>query len=156
MYMPDHPIHYLVFRLEEQLFAIAITDVERVFRALWVTPVADAPPILSGLVNLRGQVVPVLNLRLRLELPERMIDPEDRLILLPGKMPCCFFVDRIEGVIPIDNGAIQPPGSLSPHLEPLLDGVVQHQQQTVLLLPKKRLLQPLLSVAQPVLADVAS
>ncbi len=149
--MNNHPIHYFIFRLAEQLFAITVSDVERVFRALWVTPIPDSPPLLRGVVNLRGRVLPVFNLHSRLELPEKAVDTTDRLVLLPGQFSCCFFVDHVEGVLSFHKEEIFPPTRFSAHLEQILEGIVQYRQETVLLLPIRHIVHPLLAQTQPLL-----
>ena len=66
------------FHVADQLFGISVHVVQEVLVAQTVTPVPLAPPAVQGVVNLRGQIVTVIDLRCRLELP-----PEQ-----PGRSPC--------------------------------------------------------------------
>jgi len=73
--------HYLVFTLEDQQYALGLEAVERVVRAVELTSVPEAPEILVGLINIRGKIVPVLDIRRRFHLPPRDMEIKDRIIV---------------------------------------------------------------------------
>ncbi|MHB9137888.1 MAG: chemotaxis protein CheW [Victivallaceae bacterium] len=62
--------------------AVSVNDVERVLRAVELVAIPDMPPHLEGLLNLRGEAVPVINLHYRLDISTQELDPEDFLIIL--------------------------------------------------------------------------
>lgn len=61
----------VVFRLDERRYALPLSVVERVIRAVEVTPLPKAPPIVLGAIDVQGRVVPVLNVRRRFLMPDR-------------------------------------------------------------------------------------
>ena len=63
--------HIVVFTLDEQRYALHLLAVERVVRAVEVTALPEAPEIVLGVVNVKGRIVPVINVRRRFRLPER-------------------------------------------------------------------------------------
>src|SRR5277367_233894 len=69
--------HLVVFDLEEQRYALRLSAVEQVVRAVEITPLPKAPEIIRGVVNVHGRVVPVYHIRARFRLPEREIDLSD-------------------------------------------------------------------------------
>jgi len=71
----------LVFRLDDQRYAFFLSIVVEVVRAVEITPLPSAPDIILGIINVRGTVVPVVNLRTRFRLPERNLEPDDRIII---------------------------------------------------------------------------
>lgn len=71
----------LVFQLDAQRYALPLSVVERVLRAAEVTPLPKAPAIVLGVVDVGGDVLPVLNTRRRFGLPEREIRPEDHFLV---------------------------------------------------------------------------
>ena len=71
----------VIFSLEEHLYAIRLSEVSRVVRAAEITPLPDAPPIVIGVINLGGRVLPVVNLRKRFRLPERDLALTDQFIV---------------------------------------------------------------------------
>ena len=72
--------YYLVFFLDDQRYALHLPVVESVARMVYITPLPGAPEIVLGVVNLRGKVVPIVNIRQRFDLPKREILLADWLI----------------------------------------------------------------------------
>jgi purine-binding chemotaxis protein CheW len=90
----------VVFSLDDQRYAIQLSSVERIFRAVEITPLPKAPEIIFGVVNIQGQIVPVFNIRKRFRLPEREIDLSDQLIIArTAKRIVALIVDGVTGVI---------------------------------------------------------
>jgi len=74
-------IQLLAFGMAQQRYALPLAAVERVVRAVEITPLPKAPPMVLGIVNIGGHIVPVFNVRSRFRLPERDMDLRDQLIL---------------------------------------------------------------------------
>ena len=72
----------LVFTLDDQQFALPLEVVERVIRAVAVTPLPSAPESILGIINMQGRILCVLNLRQRCRRPAREVDPDDWFILV--------------------------------------------------------------------------
>jgi purine-binding chemotaxis protein CheW len=93
------PLSFLVFAVE-RLYALDIELVERVLRAVEIRPVPSGPEILAGLVNVRGSVLPVVDLRMRFELSRRKPRLDDCLILVKTPMRrLALLVESIDGII---------------------------------------------------------
>jgi hypothetical protein len=73
--------YILVFSLDEPLYALPLSSVERVVPAVEITPLPKAPEFVLGVINVHGQVIPVMDIRQRLRLPTRPVGLEDRFIL---------------------------------------------------------------------------
>lgn len=90
----------VVFVLDGQRYALPLGTVERVVRAVEVTPLPEAPPIVMGVINIQGRVVPVVNLRKRFHLEERAIDPEDHFVVARSSTGAVALpVDEAEGLV---------------------------------------------------------
>ncbi len=88
----------LIFELAEQRCAFALCEVRELLRAVTITPLPHAPDIVEGIVNVRGTVVPVLDLRARLRLPPKPVEPTDCLILAHvGERVVAIRADRAIG-----------------------------------------------------------
>jgi purine-binding chemotaxis protein CheW len=90
----------IVWTVDEQRYAIPLVAVEQVVRAVAITPLPDVPAIICGIINVHGRIIPILNIRHRLQLPERDIDISDQLIIV--QMPTRtvgFFVDSVIGEV---------------------------------------------------------
>jgi purine-binding chemotaxis protein CheW len=72
----------LIFRLAERLFGIPAQNVREILRAVSISPLAEAPQAVEGLVNVRGRLVPVVDLRPHFEMPTHPVIPSDHMVLL--------------------------------------------------------------------------
>ena len=77
----DKQNQFVVFTLDEQRFGLELTAVERVVRRVEITPLPKAPEIVLGVVNVRGRVIPVVDIRRRFRLPERKPALSDQIII---------------------------------------------------------------------------
>lgn len=96
----------VVFTLDEYLYAVPLATVEMVVRLVEVTPLPKAPRIVTGVINLRGRIVPVLDMRARFGLPQRGMRLGDQLIIArTSRRTVAMLVDESRGVMecPADN-----------------------------------------------------
>ena len=89
----------VIFRVDSQRYALPLADVEHVIRAVAVTALPAAPALVLGAIDVRGSVIPVLNLRRRLHLPEREIGPDDQfLIARTQRRVVALVIDEAQAV----------------------------------------------------------
>jgi purine-binding chemotaxis protein CheW len=94
--------------------------VREILRAVAITPVAGAPAIFEGAVNVRGQLVPVVDVRRRLGLPARALDPDEFLVVFAsGSRTFALRVDDVDDLVEVDAASVTTPGELSPSLRGL-------------------------------------
>lgn len=99
----------LLFALDELRFALPLSQVRETVRAVAITPLAGAPGVVEGIVDVRGTVVPVLDLRARFRLPPREVALSDHLILADaGGRLVALRVDRALDVQVVDDDALTP------------------------------------------------
>jgi purine-binding chemotaxis protein CheW len=105
----------LVFEVEGQKYGLSTADVRELVRAVTITPLPDAPAVIEGVVNVRGQVLPVLDMRARFHLPARPLDPSDHFIVASaGPRGVILHVDGATHLALLDEDAIQPSPTLGP------------------------------------------
>ena len=91
---------YVVFNLDDQRLALRLTGVDRVVQAVAVTPLPEAPETVAGVVNVQGQILPVVDIRRRFGLAERELDPEDQFIVArTSRRAMALWVDEVDEVI---------------------------------------------------------
>ena len=89
----------VVFTIDELLYALPLNSVVRVIYVVEITPLPKAPEIISGIINVRGQIIPVIDVRKRFGLASREITPADQLILADtGKRQVAILVDTVTGL----------------------------------------------------------
>ena len=132
----------VVFRLGEDLFAADIFSVERVLRYTPPTPVPDMPPYIEGVMEYQEHVVPVVNLRLRFELPAAPVAGETRtLVLNVGGEWIGIVVDAVTEVAAYDPSMISAPPKLFRGLSAeYLKGIVRRGERLVIFLDVAQLL----------------
>jgi len=90
----------VVFSLDGQRYALALTAVEKVVRAVEVTRLPKAPDIVLGIINVQGRVIPVINVRRRFRLPEREMALTDQIVIAhTARRPIALAVDEVAGVL---------------------------------------------------------
>lgn len=82
--LPEYPESYLLFEVYESLFAVDTALIEEIIEMPELTYIADTPPYIAGFLNLRGEVVEILDLALCLGYPARPYRLSDYLIILKG------------------------------------------------------------------------
>ena len=125
---------YFVFGLEDQRYAMALGSVLKVIRAVEFTFLPEAPENLLGLINLGGEIIPVLDIRKRFHLPNREIDLNDRIIICKGAARTIAFVaDVVEGVIEFAPKEFDEAVHILPEMEDYIEGVGKLNDDTVLI-----------------------
>ncbi len=98
--MPDLPNQIVVFSLDCRRYGLALSAVERVVRMVDITPLPQAPTLIFGIINVQGQVIPVVNPRRRFRLMERNCELSDQLILArTARRTVAFVVDVVIDVL---------------------------------------------------------
>ena len=105
---------YMTFKLGDELFAIDVARVREVLEVSQITKVPTAPPYMRGVVNVRGQATPVVDLRLRFGLPKGTDTVHTRIIVmeleLDGEATVLGGIaDSVHEVIELEPGSIDPP-----------------------------------------------
>ena len=90
----------LLFNVDDQRYALHLDVIERIVRAVEITPVPDAPAGILGVINVYGRIVPVLDFRRRLGLPGKEIELTDQLIIAQASgRPQALLADGVIGVV---------------------------------------------------------
>jgi len=116
---------FLVFALEAQRFALPAEVVVEVARVVASSPLPGAPEIVEGAINVRGTIVPVLDVRARFGLPAADVDPDQHLILArAGRRVVALRVDHALALVAIPEDAYEPVERVAPGT-PLVAGVAR-------------------------------
>lgn len=102
-----HTIELLVFELAGVRFGIGLDAAREVLRAVLITPLPGAPSVVEGIIDIRGTVVPVYDLRSRFGLPARRLHPDDRLVTAwTGDRLVALRCDRTEWITSAPASAV--------------------------------------------------
>ncbi|MEO9061583.1 MAG: chemotaxis protein CheW [Nitrosospira sp.] len=124
---------YIVFILDTQRYALHLTVVDRVVRMVHVTPLPHAPDVVLGVVNLEGQVIPVMNVRQRFNLPVREIALTDRLIFAhTARRSVALVADTVTEVAEWSAESLIPAEEILPEVK-YLEGVIKFRDGLILI-----------------------
>lgn len=136
---------WVTFRLADEVFAFTVETVHEITRVGTVTRVPHAPYAVRGIVNLRGGVVPVVDLRVRIGLPAIDLSPKSRVLITRTRDRVLgLLVDSVEQVVQVDRNQIAPPPSdVMTEQSEYIIGVTQLDDVLLILLePEQVLLIP--------------
>ncbi len=103
----------VVFRLGSEEYGVDILQVQEIKRMLDITRVPQAPDFIEGVINLRGQIIPVLDLRRRFAFPAAERTADTRIIVVNiGELIIGLIVDTVLEVISLSKEAISPAPAL--------------------------------------------
>jgi len=106
--------HVVIFRLAQEYYAIDIHAVQEIVRLQPITAIPGADPWVKGITNLRGRVVPVVDLRKRCGLEESEHTQETRIVVVHCSAGMVgLIVDAVTEVLRIPSASIEPPNALS-------------------------------------------
>jgi purine-binding chemotaxis protein CheW len=140
------PSQLCTFLVDDLTFGVDVQDVQEVIRFQRVTPVPLADYALRGLINLRGHVVPAIDLRRRLHLPDRDEDQDQDQDQLPINMVVrtndglvSLLVDEIVDVVEVDPNMYEPrPEAVCGPVWHLIDSIYRLPERLLLVLETER------------------
>ena len=105
---------YLSFDLSDEEYGVAIAGVTEIVGIQRIMPVPDMPRYLKGVINLRGKVIPLMDVRLRFSMPERAYDHRTVIIVMEvGDAPVGLIVDGVREVLEIPASQIDRQGQFT-------------------------------------------
>lgn len=131
---------FCTFYLDGHYFGIDVLQVQEVIRHLEMTRVPLGPAAVRGLINLRGQIATALDLRRRLEMPERPADALPvNVVVSTADGAVSLLVDEIGDVLSVPEGAFEPPpDTLRGPTRALIRGAYKLDGQLLLILDVER------------------
>ena len=126
----------VTFTLDGRLYGVDVASVQEVLRGQPQTRIPLAPESVSGLINLRGQVLSAVELRARLGLPDRAADQDAMLVVVRvAGETIALLVDSIGAVIDVDEEQFElPPDTLTGPSREFLHGAYKLEGQLLLAL----------------------
>lgn len=133
---------YLTFWTDGQLFGVPIADVVQIIGIQEITPIPDSPDYAKGVINLRGNIIPVIDVRIRFRKPEEPYNERTCIIVTNIEENYIgFIVDSVDEVTTISDENISPAPKVSKdHTNAYLNGIGKLENKVVLLLDTSKIL----------------
>ncbi|AGC67726.1 chemotaxis protein CheW [Thermoclostridium stercorarium subsp. stercorarium DSM 8532] len=138
---------YVVFRIDNDEYGADINKVTIIERMMTITRVPKTPPYIKGVINLRGEVLPVMDLRTRFGLPEKEADDSTRIVMVDigNNISYGIIVDAVVEVLQVEDTAIESVTGFSGNINvDYISGVAKSGERLITLLNLERLISELI------------
>lgn len=134
----------IIFKLKDEEYGVDVKQVKSIERMEHITRVPNTPPFVKGVINLRGIVIPIIDLRKRFELDLKDYNDQTRIIIVNvDEMEIGLIVDAANDVIDIPLSSIEPPPKVVGGIESeYLSGVAKVANHLIVLLNLNKVLDP--------------
>jgi purine-binding chemotaxis protein CheW len=134
-------IQLVLFNLAGEEYGVYILDVQEIIRPQDITKVPDNPEFIEGIINLRGTVVPIIDLKSRLGLGNTHIAADTRFIIsnIDGQM-IGFIVDSVKEILRLEEEALKKAPDITRVNKEYIDSVVEQEGKLVIVFDLKRVL----------------
>ncbi|WP_308620162.1 chemotaxis protein CheW [uncultured Desulfovibrio sp.] len=138
----DELLQLVTFSIGEEEFGVNILKVQEIIRTMEITKVPRAPEFVEGVINLRGKVIPIIDLRRRFGLAPKAHDKNTRIIVIEiNNVIVGFVVDAVSEVLRIPASTVEPPPPVVAGVESdYISGVGQLQDRLLIMLDLDKLL----------------
>ena len=132
----------VIFELGSEFFGADIAKVESIIKLQPITQLPHAPSFVERVTNLRGKVLPVINLRKRFGLPAREIDKNSRIIVVSvDQIEVGMIVDEVSEVLTVPEGVVEAAPAIATSVDSsFIKGIAKLDQRLVILLDLSRIL----------------
>ncbi len=144
----ENHLQLVTFQLGEEYYGIDIMQVNEIQKVQDIRNIPNAPAYVEGIFNLRGQIIPVINLHKRFHLRRASLSEEDKLlsgflILNLDGMQLGVFIDKVSRVVTIDREKIQPPPQMISGIgAEYIQGVTNEESGYLIILDIRRIFDP--------------
>ena len=142
---------YLTFKIENELYAITVGRIKEVLGVPQITRVPRMPVFMNGVINLRGNIIPVLDLRLKFGLGKTPITVDTSIIVTEienifndneeQSFTVGIFSDSVEKVVTIESSSIEPPPKIGTNIDTsFVHGLAKVEDVFVMILDSNKIL----------------
>ncbi|MCH5295756.1 MAG: chemotaxis protein CheW [Treponema sp.] len=148
--MAEEDTHFqlVTFQLGEELYGVDIMDVKEIVKVQAVRPIPNAPYYVEGIINLRSEIIPIINLHKRFHIQKLVKQSDDDLdddeggfiILDIEGNKIGIVIDRIARVVPVENSEVKPPPQMLSGIgTEYIQGVVRQTDTYLIILDTRKL-----------------
>lgn len=125
---------YVVFRLGQEEYGLEIMNVQEIIIPTQLTKLPNTPPYFVGVFNLRGHIIPLIDLKIRFSLESSEKNEESRIIVIRLDKPVGILVDSIHEVIMIGSQEIENSQQISAGInKEFITGIAKKEERLIIL-----------------------
>ncbi|MDD4600074.1 Chemotaxis protein CheW [bioreactor metagenome] len=131
----DQELQLVIFRLAQEEYGLPITKVQEINRLVPITKLPQTPSFMEGIINLRGRIIPVIDLRKRFQLAVAEYEEDTRIIIVEvSGQTVGIIVDAVNEVVRLGADSIEPPPPAFVLDARYIDGVGKLDERLLILL----------------------
>lgn len=135
-------VRVLLLRVAGRRWGIVADEVSEILRAAWLRPLPGSPDIVEGVLDVRGEVIPVFDLARPFEGQRSELSPAHHFVVVRGdRGPCILHVERVEDLVDLERERIEDPGAVP--RAPSVSGWVRTGDDLLLITDSARFLSDL-------------
>ena len=138
-------LQLVVSELSKEEYGIPITQIQEIIKIPEITRIPNMPDFIEGVINLRGKIIPIIDLRKRFRLDQKQKDEETRIVIANiGGQPIRLISDSVSEVIRLSQEDIDPVPPIISHINSeYLSGVGKMDKRIIILLNLEKILSDL-------------
>ncbi len=135
-------LHLVTFRVDAEEYGVDITRVQEIIRVGHITSVPNAPVFVKGVINLRGRIIPVLNLRRRLELSDAPLTKNSRIMIVETERRALgMLVDSVSQVLRVSAGSVETPPEDVEQARAFVRGIGKVDSRLIMIMELEKVLE---------------
>ena len=141
----DNNMSLVSFKISSELYGINIMEVREIIRLTEITPIPNSPDFIDGVIKLRGQIIPIVDLGKRFHFTPTVFSEEDELlrgiiIIRVDDMTIGVIIDQVNRVVSIEYEQIQPPPQMIAGIgAEYIEGVARLEENLLIILNIRKL-----------------
>ena len=134
---------YLTFFVDDEQYGLNISNVKEIIASMNITSVPKTPPYIKGVINLRGAVIPVIDVRLKFGLEEKPHDVNTAIIInVIDNVSIGFIVDKVEDVLSINGAQLTEAPRFGTSVDTsFIENVAEVNEHVIMILNLKRIFE---------------
>ena len=135
---------FLTFFVDEEQYGIDISKIKEIIAPINITHIPKTPDFVKGVINLRGSIIPVVDVRLKFEMTARDMDMETAIIIYEvDKVSIGFIVDRVEDVLTLEDKDISEAPKFGSNIDTsFIENVAEVDNDVIMLLNLEKIFEP--------------
>ena len=135
---------FLTFFVDEEQYGIDISKIKEIIAPITITQVPKTPDFVKGVINLRGSIIPVVDIRLKFEMQAREMTEETAIIIYEvDKASIGFVVDKVEDVLTLDESHISEAPRFGESIDTsFIENVAEVNNEVIMLLSLEKIFEP--------------
>jgi purine-binding chemotaxis protein CheW len=126
---------YLLFNIDDTKYGVSLEYVLEIINVQTITQVPGVAYYIKGIINLRGKIIPIIDVRLKLGLPEREYDDKTCIIVLNvNEVQVGVIVDRVSEVVNAENSQLSVPSEVGEATSRYLSSILELEDKIVLII----------------------